>query len=155
MGGPLLFFSMGVIATGNGLFKANPNNLVSRLYEGEPSKLDGAFTMYYMAINVGAFLSQSLTPWIRVHYGWHWAFLACCAGAGDRHRAVRAAAAVGRAHRLGSRTSSRCAWIGWLRVIVGALVLSVLIAFIIQSVEVARGIVWLSGDACCSRCLGC
>jgi len=59
---PLLFFSMGVIASGNGLFKANPNNLVSRLYEGDPSKLDGAFTMYYMAINVGAFLSQSLTP---------------------------------------------------------------------------------------------
>ncbi len=34
--GPLLFFSMGVIATGNGLFKPNPLNLLSRLYEGIP-----------------------------------------------------------------------------------------------------------------------
>ncbi|WP_115717034.1 peptide MFS transporter [Gallaecimonas mangrovi] len=76
----MVFFSMGVIAVGNGLFKANPNNLVAKLYEGNESKLDGAFTMYYMSINIGAFLSQSLTPIIRVHYGWHWAFLVCCLG---------------------------------------------------------------------------
>jgi proton-dependent oligopeptide transporter, POT family len=65
---PLLFFSMGMIATGNGLFKPSPANLVSRLYEGDPSKLDGAFTLYYMSVNVGAFISQAATPWIRVHY---------------------------------------------------------------------------------------
>ena len=46
---PLLFFDH-VIAVGDGLFKANPNNLVSRLYEGDPSKPTSTFTMYYMSI---------------------------------------------------------------------------------------------------------
>lgn len=70
----LLFLSLGVIATGNGLFKANPNNLVSKLYEGDNAKLDGAFTIYYMAINLGAFASQILTPIVRIDYGWRPAF---------------------------------------------------------------------------------
>lgn len=70
----LLFFSLGVIATGNGLFKANPNNLVSKLYEGDNAKLDGAFTIYYMAVNLGAFASQVLTPIVRIDYGWRPAF---------------------------------------------------------------------------------
>jgi POT family proton-dependent oligopeptide transporter len=142
--GPMLFFSMGVIATGNGLFKANPNNLVSRLYEGEPSKLDGAFTMYYMAINVGAFLSQSLTPWIRVHYGWHLAFLACSLGLviGVAQFALQRRLVA----HIGSAPDFKPLRVAWLTaVIVGAVVLSVLIAFIIQSVQLARDIVWLSG----------
>src|SRR6185437_10359219 len=74
------FFSLGLIAAGNGLFKANPNNLVSRLYGGNESELDSAFTIYYMAINLGAFLSQSLAPIVRVHWGWHWAFALSAGG---------------------------------------------------------------------------
>ena len=141
---PLLFFSMGVIATGNGLFKANPNNLVSRLYEGEPSKLDGAFTMYYMAINVGAFISQSLTPWIRVRYGWHLAFLTCVLG-------LMIGIAQFRLQRrliahIGSAPDFKPMRTDWLiGVIAGTVVLSVLIGIVIQSVAVARAIVWLSG----------
>ncbi|MGH7058291.1 MAG: oligopeptide:H+ symporter, partial [Acetobacteraceae bacterium] len=69
-----IFFSFGVIAVGNGLFKANPNNLLSQLYEGDRAKLDGAFTIYYMSINIGAFASQILTPIARVYWGWHLAF---------------------------------------------------------------------------------
>ena len=44
-----LFPAMGLIALGNGLFKINPNNLISRLYEGDHSKLDILFTIYYMS----------------------------------------------------------------------------------------------------------
>lgn len=65
-----LFPAMGLIALGNGLFKVNPNNLVSRLYEGERSKLDILFTIYYMSLNVGSFFSVLLTPWIKDHPGW-------------------------------------------------------------------------------------
>lgn len=141
---PLLFFSMGLIAAGNGLFKANPNNLVSRLYEGDPSRLDGAFTMYYMAINVGAFMSQSLTPWIRVRYGWHWAFLACMAGLAigiAQFRLQRRALA-----HVGTAPDFMPLRVGRLvAVIGGTLMVSVLIAIIIQSITVARVIVWLSG----------
>ena len=65
-----LFPAMGLIALGNGLFKINPNNLVSRLYEGEHSKLDILFTVYYMSLNIGSFFSILLTPWIKDHPSW-------------------------------------------------------------------------------------
>lgn len=65
-----LFPAMGLIALGNGLFKINPNNLVSRLYEGEHSKLDILFTIYYMSLNIGSFVSILLTPWIKDHSTW-------------------------------------------------------------------------------------
>lgn len=64
------FPAMGLIALGNGLFKVNPNNLVSRLYEGEHSKLDILFTIYYMSLNIGSFVSILLTPWIKDHSDW-------------------------------------------------------------------------------------
>lgn len=65
-----LFPAMGLIALGGGLFKINPNNLVSRLYEGEHSKLDILFTIYYMSLNIGSFFSILLTPWIKDHPSW-------------------------------------------------------------------------------------
>jgi POT family proton-dependent oligopeptide transporter len=65
-----LFPAMGLIVLGNGLFKINPNNLVSRLYEGEHSKLDILFTIYYMSLNIGAFFSILLDPWIKDHSNW-------------------------------------------------------------------------------------
>ncbi|HEY2590152.1 MAG TPA: oligopeptide:H+ symporter, partial [Steroidobacteraceae bacterium] len=141
---PLLFFSLGLIATGNGTFKANPSSLVSRLYEHEPSKLDGAFTMYYMAINIGALISQALTPWIRVRYGWHWAFLACAVGlvVGIAQLLLR-----GRllAH-IGTRPDFEPLRIARLAAVVaGILVLAALIAIIVQNLAVARAIVWAAG----------
>ncbi|HTU33430.1 MAG TPA: oligopeptide:H+ symporter [Candidatus Acidoferrum sp.] len=65
-----LFPALGLIALGNGLFKVNPNNLVSRLYEGQHSKLDILFTIYYMSLNIGSFVSILLTPWIKDHPAW-------------------------------------------------------------------------------------
>jgi POT family proton-dependent oligopeptide transporter len=67
------FPAMGLIALGNGLFKVNPNNLASRLYEGQRSKLDILFTIYYMSLNIGSFVSIILTPWIKDHGTWHFA----------------------------------------------------------------------------------
>ena len=75
-----LYVSMGVIVVGNGLFKANAANMVRRIYEGNDAKIDSAFTMYYMAVNVGSTVSQLMTPWIKDHYGWHAAFAFCFAG---------------------------------------------------------------------------
>lgn len=66
-----LFPAMGLIIIGNGLFKVNPNNLVSRLREGEHSKLDVLFTLYYISLQVGAFVSILLLPWIKDHPGWY------------------------------------------------------------------------------------
>jgi POT family proton-dependent oligopeptide transporter len=75
-----LYCSMGVIVVGNGLFKANAANMVRRIYEGDDAKIDSAFTLYYMAVNVGSTVSMLLTPWIKDRWGWHAAFAVCCLG---------------------------------------------------------------------------
>src|SRR5215472_2578591 len=67
----LLFPALAIVAVGGGIFKANPANIISKLYEGESAKIDSAFTMYYMAVNLGATLSQSVTPLIAT-YGNLW-----------------------------------------------------------------------------------
>ncbi|OHX17157.1 dipeptide/tripeptide permease A [Chromobacterium amazonense] len=70
----LLYLGMGTIAVGNGLFKANPSSLLSKCYEENDPRLDGAFTMYYMAINVGSLLSMLATPWLADQFGYAHAF---------------------------------------------------------------------------------
>ncbi len=83
-----LYFALGVIIVGNGLFKPNAGNLVRKIYEGDETRIDSAFTMYYMAVNIGSMISMTLTPWIRdtigARYGnsagWHTAFGVCSIG---------------------------------------------------------------------------
>ncbi len=75
-----LYATLGVIVVGNGMFKANAGNLVRHIYEGDDSKIDSAFTIYYMSVNIGSTISMLLTPWIKAHYGWHAAFGVCCVG---------------------------------------------------------------------------
>src|SRR5580658_1174951 len=75
-----MYAALGVIVVGNGLFKANAANLVRRIYEGDDARIDSAFTIYYMAVNIGSTVSMLATPWIKDHWGWHAAFAVCCAG---------------------------------------------------------------------------
>jgi len=83
-----LYFALGVIIVGNGLFKPNASNLVRKIYEGDDTRIDSAFTMYYMAVNIGSMVSMTLTPWIRDYVGahvgdsagWHTAFGVCAIG---------------------------------------------------------------------------
>ncbi|AOK63085.1 peptide MFS transporter [Burkholderia ubonensis] len=75
-----MYASLGVIVVGNGLFKANAANLVRRIYEGDDARIDSAFTIYYMAVNIGSTVSMLATPWIKDHWGWHTAFAVCCGG---------------------------------------------------------------------------
>ncbi|HRD05902.1 MAG: peptide MFS transporter [Saprospiraceae bacterium] len=59
----LLYVALGVLIFGNGFFKPNISSMVTNLYpKEEKSKLDTAFTIFYMGINVGAFLGQFICP---------------------------------------------------------------------------------------------
>ncbi len=60
----IVYMGMAAIAVGNGLFKANPSSLLSTCYEKNDPRLDGAFTMYYMSVNIGSFFSMIATPWL-------------------------------------------------------------------------------------------
>jgi POT family proton-dependent oligopeptide transporter len=83
-----LYFALGVIIVGNGLFKPNSGNLVRKIYDGDDTKIDSAFTIYYMAVNIGSMVSMTLTPWLRNYVGarygdsagWHTAFGVCSIG---------------------------------------------------------------------------
>lgn len=57
----IVYMGMAAIAVGNGLFKANPSSLLSTCYEKNDPRLDGAFTMYYMSVNIGSFFSMIAT----------------------------------------------------------------------------------------------
>src|SRR5471030_721015 len=84
----LTYFALGVIVVGNGFFKPNAGNPVRKIYEGHETRIDSAFTIYYMAVNIGSMISMTMTPWIRnevaARYGdsmgWHTAFGVCSIG---------------------------------------------------------------------------
>ena len=76
----MVFLALGAIACGNGIFKANPSSLLSKLYEGDEKDLDSAFTMYYMAVNIGSFISMLLVPIIGAQYGLSLGFMICAMG---------------------------------------------------------------------------
>ena len=75
-----LFVALGVVAVGSGLFKPNPANLVSKVYEGDPARIDSAFTLYYMAVNLGSTLSTIATPLIQEKVSSEAAFAVCAGG---------------------------------------------------------------------------
>lgn len=59
----LMWTALGIIIFGNGFFKPNISSMVGSLYpKQEKSKLDTAFTIFYMGINLGAFLGQLICP---------------------------------------------------------------------------------------------
>lgn len=61
----LMWGALGVIIFGNGFFKPNISSMVGSLYpKQEKTKLDTAFTIFYMGINIGAFLGQFICPFI-------------------------------------------------------------------------------------------
>ncbi len=61
----LMWVALGVIIFGNGFFKPNISSMVGSLYpKSQKSKLDSAFTIFYMGINLGAFIGQSVCPLI-------------------------------------------------------------------------------------------
>jgi POT family proton-dependent oligopeptide transporter len=139
-GGPL-FAALGVVAVGNGLFKANPANLVSKIYEGEPSRIDGAFTLYYMAVNVGATMSQLLTPLIAIWAGWNVAFGVCAAGmllaVGNYFLMRRHLAQVGSPPDFHPLQVKKL-----LLVLLGSAAAAAFVALVVQDLRLARLVVW-------------
>ncbi len=76
----VVLYALAGIAIGGGLFKPNPTSLISKMFEkGDPAQ-DGAMTLYYMAINIGSFVSMIITPVVASKYGYEYAF--ACSGVG-------------------------------------------------------------------------
>jgi len=65
MPNPMLFkFGLATIIVGNGLFKPNISTMVGKLYSLNDERRDSGFTIFYMGINMGAFIAPIITGWL-------------------------------------------------------------------------------------------
>ena len=63
-----------LIALGSGGVKANATSMVGALYAPDDERRDAGFSLFYMGINVGAFVGPLLTGWFQENEGFHWGF---------------------------------------------------------------------------------
>ena len=77
---PLLHLALGLIIIGNGFFKPNLSTLLGSLYRQNDPRRDGGFTIYYMGVNLGAFLAPLVAGTLGEKVGWHYGFAAAGVG---------------------------------------------------------------------------
>jgi POT family proton-dependent oligopeptide transporter len=92
---PTFYAALILIAMGTGLLKPNISTMVGQLYEPEDKRRDAGFSIFYMGINLGAFISPFVTGFLaqgayfkRIIIGiglnpaksWHWGFAAAGVG---------------------------------------------------------------------------
>lgn len=78
----LLHFALGLLVLGNGFFKPSCSTMVGDLYPDGDRRKERAYTIFYMGINLGAFLSPLICGTLGEHeaFGWHWGFSAAGIG---------------------------------------------------------------------------
>ena len=69
-----LYIGIALLILGNGFFKPNMTSIISRMYEGHDEKKDGAYNIFYMGVNAGAFIGIMLCGWVGEKIGWSYGF---------------------------------------------------------------------------------
>ncbi len=70
----VMYLSLALIIAGVGFLKANISTIVGALYGFGDSRRDSGFTIFYMGINLGAFLSSVLCGYLGIAWGWKYGF---------------------------------------------------------------------------------
>ena len=68
------YLGLALLVIGTGFFKPNITSIISEMYKGKESKKDGAYTIFYMGVNAGAFFGMMLCGYLAENYGWAWGF---------------------------------------------------------------------------------
>ncbi|MFC5193731.1 MULTISPECIES: peptide MFS transporter [Bizionia] len=68
------YIGLALLVIGTGFFKPNITSIISEMYKTRESKKDGAYTIFYMGVNAGAFFGMMLCGYLAENYGWHWGF---------------------------------------------------------------------------------
>ena len=76
----VLYIAMTLVILGNGFFKPNISSLVGQLYPANDTRKDAAYTIFYMGINVGAFICNFFGAALYITFGWAAAFAAAGVG---------------------------------------------------------------------------
>ncbi len=81
-GETVFYISLLLIILGNGFFKPNISTLVGNLYNKpeHQHKKDAGYNIFYMGINIGAFICNFVAAYMRINYGWGYAFAAAGVG---------------------------------------------------------------------------
>src|SRR5207237_343602 len=77
---PFFYTGLALIVIGTGLLKPNVSAMVGSLYEEGDSRRDAGFSIFYMGINLGAFLGPLIAGYLAQRVDWHIGF--ACAGVG-------------------------------------------------------------------------
>src|SRR5207244_12748653 len=92
---PTFYAALILIALGTGLLKPNISTMVGQLYAPEDKRRDAGFSIFYMGINLGAFISPFVTGFLAQSasfkgiietmglnpaHSWHWGFAAAGVG---------------------------------------------------------------------------
>lgn len=71
---------LALVALGSGALKANASSLLGTLYDRGDARADGGFTLFYLGINLGAFVGPLITGLLQTHVGFHYGFGAAAIG---------------------------------------------------------------------------
>ncbi|MFG3252081.1 peptide MFS transporter [Streptomyces sp. NPDC048172] len=74
------WIGLGLISAGTGMLKPNVAAMVGKLYSADDDRRDAGFSLYYMSINIGAFLGPIITGLLGEDIDWHWGFSAAAFG---------------------------------------------------------------------------
>ncbi len=77
---PFFFSGLGLIVIGTGLLKPNVSTMVGSLYRRDDHRRDAGFSIFYMGINLGAFIAPLICGWLGQKYNWHFGFAAAGVG---------------------------------------------------------------------------
>ena len=69
-----IYLGLTFLVFGSGFFKPNMTSIVSEIYKDRPEKKDGAYTIFYMGVNAGAFFGIMLCGYLGEKIGWSWGF---------------------------------------------------------------------------------
>ncbi|PHR29287.1 MAG: MFS transporter [Fluviicola sp.] len=69
-----LYTGLGLLVIGTGFFKPTMTSIISEMYKDLPEKKDGAYTIFYMGVNAGAFFGMMLCGYLAEKIGWSWGF---------------------------------------------------------------------------------
>lgn len=75
-----LYTGLTLIVLGNGLFKPNISTIVGELYHKNDPRRDAGFTIFYMGINLGAFICNFVAGTLAEKVGWEWGFASAGVG---------------------------------------------------------------------------
>lgn len=139
-----LYTALAFIIIGCGYFKTMPSVLLGKLYSQDDPRVDGAYTVFYMSINIGSLLSIGLSGPIAQYFGWHTGFGICSIGL-----------VVGIINywyfrdllaNVGSEADFKpISFSTWLILAIGTVILISLATFLLRHIHIAHGILLITG----------